>query len=94
MVERGKEKGEPDAFLVDKAGCIKVVEDPAGADDIAKLSGIHKGEACAILSAKSIGIPALLDDPGVKRFAQGLGLMVIGSVGILIRAVREDHRSR
>ncbi len=88
VVKKGKEKGEPNAFLVDEARYIKVVEDPTGADEIAKMSGIHEGEACAILLAKSMGVPVLLDDPGARRFAQGLGLTVIGSVGSLIRAVR------
>ncbi len=88
VVEKGKEKGEPNAFLVDEARYIKVVEDPAGADEIAKMAGIHEGEACAILLAKSMGVPVLLDDSGARRFAQGLGLTVVGSVGVLIRAVR------
>jgi len=88
VVERGKEKGEPNAFLVDEAGWIKVVEDPARADEMARMAGIHKGEACAILLAKSMGVPVLLDDSGARRFAQGLELTVVGSVGILLRAVR------
>ncbi len=88
VVERGREKGAPDALLIAEAGWVRVVEDPAGVDEIAERAGIHRGEASAILLAKSLKVPVLLDDAGARRFAQGLGLTVVGSVGVLIRAVR------
>lgn len=88
VVERGKEKGEGDAFLIESAGWIRAVEDPPGADSLAERAGIHRGEACAILLARSMNLPVLLDDSGARRFALGLGLRVTGSIGVIIRAVR------
>jgi len=88
VVERGREKGAPDALLIAEAGWVRVVEDPAGVGEIAERAGIHRGEASAILLARSLKVPVLLDDAGARRFAQGLGLTVIGSVGVLIRAAR------
>ncbi|KUK07735.1 MAG: Uncharacterized protein XD48_0070 [Archaeoglobus fulgidus] len=88
VIDRGKEKGEADAFLVDSAEWIRVVSDPSNADDLAEKAGMHRGEACAILLAKSLAIPVLLDDSHARKFAMGLGLEVVGSVGVIIKAVR------
>ncbi len=88
VIDRGKERGKPDAFLIDSVDWIKVVDDPADADHLAERAGIHRGEACAILLAKSLDTPVLLDDSDARKFALGLGLEVVGSVGIIIRAVR------
>lgn len=88
VVDRGKEKGRPDAFLIDSVNWIKVVEDPPNADQLAEKAGIHRGEACAILLAKSLNAPVLLDDSDARKFALGLGLEVVGSVGVIIKAVR------
>jgi len=88
VVDRGKERGEADAFLIDSAEWIRVVDDPSNADELAEKAGIHRGEACAILLAKSLAIPVLLDDSHARKFAMGLGLEVAGSVGVIIKAVR------
>ncbi len=82
------ERGKPDAFLIGNIGWIKVVEDPPNAIEIAE-SGIHREEACAILLG-SMNAPVSLDDTGDRKFAQGLGLTVVGSIGILIRGIREE----
>ncbi len=88
VIDKGKEKGKPDAFLINSVEWIKVVDDPSNADQLAERVGIHRGEACAILLAKSLNVPVLLDDSDTRKFALGLGLEVVGSVGIIIRAVR------
>jgi len=88
VIDRGKERGKPDAFLIDTVDWIKVVDDPSNADQLAERVGIHLGEACAILLAKSLKVPVLLDDSDARKFALGLGLEVIGSVGVIIKAVR------
>lgn len=88
VIDKGIEKGEPDAFLINSADWIEVAEDPPGADEVAEKAGIHSGEACAILLAKSLNVPVLLDDSDARKFALGLGLEVVGSVGLIIRAVR------
>ena len=88
VVEKGLERGDPDALIVKEAGWLKVEEDPEGADELAERAGMHRGEACAILLARSAGVPILLDDAGARRFAEGLGLTVVGSLGVVVRAVR------
>jgi len=94
VIDRGKEKGKPDAFLIDGVNWIKVVDDPVNAGQLAEKVGIHLGEACAILLAKSLNVPVLLDDSDARKFALGLGLEVVGSVGIIIKAVRLGLVSR
>ena len=88
VIDRGREKGKPDAFLIDAVDWIKVMDDPSNADQLAEKVGIHRGEACAILLAKSLNVPVLLDDSDARKFALGLGLEVVGSVGVIIKAVR------
>jgi|Deesub1362B_J571_1020462.scaffolds.fasta_scaffold00093_46 hypothetical protein len=88
VIDRGREKGKPDAFIIENAPWIKVVKDPPDANLLAEKVGIHHGEASVILLAKSLMVPVLLDDSDARKFALGLGFEVIGSVGILIRAVR------
>ena len=88
VIDKGKEKGKSDAFLIGNIDWIKVVDDPSDADQLAEKVGIHRGEACAILLAKSLNVPVLLDDSDARKFALGLGLEVVGSIGIIIRAVK------
>ena len=88
VIDRGRQKGKPDAFIIENARWIKVVEDPPDANLLAEKAGIHLGEASAILLARSLKVPVLLDDSDARKFALGLGLEVVGSVGILIRAVK------
>ncbi len=88
VIDKGMEEGKPDAFLIDAVDWIKIVDDPADAEQLAEKVGIHRGEAYAILLAKSLNIPVLLDDSDARKFALGLGLKVVGSVGIIIKAVK------
>ena len=88
VIDKGKEKGKSDAFLIGNIDWIKVVDDPSDVDQLAEKVGIHRGEACAILLAKSLNVPVLLDDSDARKFALGLGLEVVGSIGIIIRAVK------
>ncbi|RLI81221.1 hypothetical protein DRP07_07805 [Archaeoglobales archaeon] len=94
VVDRGKDKGMPDAFLIDNVQWIRVVDDPPNSELLAEKVGIHRGEASAILLAKSLRFPILLDDSDARRFASGLGLQVVGSIGVLIRAVKTGLISR
>ena len=84
------EKYKPDAFLIDAVDWIKVMDDPSNADQLAEKVGIHRGKACAILLAKSLSVPVL----DARKFALDLDLEVIGSVGIIIKAVRLGLISR
>ena len=70
------------------------MDNPSNANQLAEKVGIHRGEACAILLAKSLNVPVLLDDSDARKFALGLGLEVVGSVGVIIKAVRLGLISR
>lgn len=96
VVERGKEKGKADAFLIEegiKEGWIVTVED-IDLSEIAERAGIEEAETIAIMHARRKECPVLLDDLAARRFAIGLGLEVVGSVGVLIKSVREHEISK
>jgi len=91
VVDRGKEKGAADAFLIENEVGKWIVAEKDINDrvkEIAKRAGIEMGEAIAIMFAKEKGFPALIDDSAARRFAIGLGLEVIGSIGVLIKATK------
>jgi len=92
VVVRGKDEGAADAFLLegeiengwivtDKSNEIRAIE-------IAESAGIDIGEASAILLAKKKKCAILMDDLAARRFASGMGLEVIGSLGVLIRSAK------
>ncbi len=58
------------------------------AKDIAESAGIDIGEAAAIMLARRKKCAVLIDDLAARRFAAGLGLEVVGSIGVLIRCAR------
>ncbi|WP_218837960.1 hypothetical protein [Candidatus Methanoperedens nitratireducens] len=98
VVDRGKDEGMGDAFLIeseiengwivtDKSNDHKVKE-------IAESAGIDIGEASAIMLARRMKCPVLIDDLAARRFAAGLGLEVIGSIGVLIRSAKLQKISK
>lgn len=96
VVERGKEKGKADAFLIEegiKEGWITVIED-IGMREIAERAGIEEAEAITIAQARAKRCPVLLDDFAARRFAIGLGLEVVGSIGVLIKSAIEHKISK
>ena len=97
VVDRGKEEGVPDAFLIDTeiGTWIEVEEDVNNeVKEIAEKAGIDMGEAVAIMLAKIKGCSILIDDLAARMFAAGLGLEVVGSIGVLIRAARAGKISK
>lgn len=91
VVNAGKKEGMADAFLIEgeiENGWIIVDEDIGNVEDIAKNVGIDEGEAAAILLARKMEKPILLDDLASRRFATGLGLEVTGSIGVLFKSTR------
>ncbi len=91
VVDAGKKEGMADAFLIESEienGWIIVDEDIDNIEDIAKNVGIDEGEAAAILLARKMEKPILLDDLAARRFATGLGLEVIGSIGVLFKSTK------
>jgi predicted nucleic acid-binding protein len=99
VVERGKEKGFADAFLIEEAiqnGWIKVV-DVKIPDEFLELchrAGVDKGEAEALRYAKEKGGLALLDDESPRDLARSLGIPVKGTLGILVEAVRKGRLAK
>ncbi len=96
VVERGKEKGKADAFLIEegiKDGWIVIVKD-VEMSEIAERAGIEEAEAIVIAQARRNSCPVLLDDLAARRFAIGLGLEVVGSIGVLIKSAIEHKISK
>ena len=93
VVDRGKEEGAADAFLIEseiRDGWIVIEEITTrdGVKEIARRAGIEIGESAAIMLARRKKCPILLDDLAARRFATGLGLEVAGSIGVLIRSAK------
>lgn len=90
VVDRGRETGAADAFAIEeelKKGWIKVHEHK-GSEEIANRAGIEVGEAAAILLAKKINAPVLLDDAAARAFASAFGVEVAGSVAVILKSVK------
>jgi len=78
--------GLPGASAVSKADWIEVstVSDQAALTAMVSKTGLGSGEAAAVQLAKELGAEiVLMDERRGRRFVQGLGLAVVGSVGIL-----------
>lgn len=54
-----------------------------------RVDGLGAGESAAIGLAIEIGAALLADDLAARHHAQGLGLTVIGTLGVLVRAKRK-----
>jgi predicted nucleic acid-binding protein len=53
-----------------------------------RFAGLGAGESAAIGRALEIGAALMADDLAARRHAAGLGLTVIGTLGVLVRAKR------
>ncbi|VVB85493.1 Uncharacterised protein [uncultured archaeon] len=98
VVDRGKDEGMADAFLIESEienGWI--VTDQSNNNkikEIASSAGIDIGEVAAIMLARRKKCPVLIDDLAARRFAAGLGLEVVGSIGVLIRSAKLQKISK
>ncbi len=98
VVDRGKDEGIADAFLIEgeiENGWILI--DRSNDDKskkIAESAGIEIGEASAIMLAKKRNCAVLIDDLAARRFATGLGLEVVGSIGVLVRSAKMGKISK
>lgn len=50
------------------------------------LPGLDAGESAVIVHAKAIGAAVLLDERAGRQHAEAMGLMVTGTLGVLVRA--------
>lgn len=94
-VNKGKEKGHPDALQIEKAiqqGWIKTIQVQLNPDfqKAAKTAGITKAEAAVIQHAYQNHLTALLDDEPARIFANTLGINIRGTLGILIQTARSN----
>jgi len=98
-VDKGKEKGHPDALQIEKAiqqGWIKTTQTKLNPEfqRAAKTAGITNTEALVIQHAYQNHLTALLDDEPARIFAKTLGVTVRGTLGILIQATKNNIINR
>ena len=84
-----------DSILIRKAaeeGWIKVSEEEAEeTQELAQVSGIHLGEAEAILLARRTGLNLLIDEREASATAQVFGVRPIGTVAVLLLALAKSQ---
>jgi predicted nucleic acid-binding protein len=91
VVDAGKKEGMGDAFLIEgeiENGWIIIDGIITDFEDIARNVGIDEEEEAAIMLARKMKKPILLDDLAARRFAIGLGLEVTGSIGVLLKCTK------
>lgn len=96
VVDRGKETGAADAFAIEeeiKKGWIEVREH-RGSEAVAERAGIEVGEAAAILLAKEMRAPVLLDDASARAFASAFGVEAAGSIAVILKSAKRDKISK
>jgi len=98
-VDRGKDKGHPDALQIEKAiqqGWIKTIQVQLNRDfkKAARTAGLRNAEAVVMQYAYQNRLIALLDDEPARVFARTLGITVRGTLGILIQAAKNNILNR
>jgi len=99
VVDRGREKGFADGFLIEEAirkGWILVVDVVMSDEflELCKQAGAGRGEAEVLRYAKETGSLALLDDESPRNLAVSLGIPVRGTLGVLVESVRRGRLAR
>jgi len=89
------EKQSADAVLISKAiedGWIKVSEGKMdGADVLVGVSGMHLGEAEAVLLAQKLGMELIIDEREASITAQMFGVRPMGTIAVLLLALARDE---
>lgn len=68
---------------------------PAELEALSRVLGLHRGETEALAVATTHdGAVLLTDDTAARLAAESLGLPAHGSLGILVRAIRQGQRSQ
>ncbi|MHA1300748.1 MAG: hypothetical protein ACTSO9_15130 [Candidatus Helarchaeota archaeon] len=98
VVDEGKKKGYSDAILIEEAikdGWIRIIEIQVEKNFLqaADIAGLHHAEIKTIYYAFQKGIIALLDDDSARVFARTLGVKISGSLGVLIKGLKEKKIS-
>lgn len=94
-VDRGRERGFPDAIQIEKAineGWIIVVKEatPAEFTNMAQIAGLKGAEAAVIYYAYKNNAIALLDEDSARTFARTLGIPIRGSLGVILQGLRRN----
>ena len=93
--EAALRKQSADAVLIGKAveeGWIKTSEEKVeGSEALAGVTGIHLGEAEAILRAQKLGTELIIDEREASVTAQMFGVRPIGTVAVLLLALARDQ---
>lgn len=93
--ESALRKQSADAILIGKAveeGWIKVSEERMEeADALTEVSGIHLGEAEAVLLAHKLGTEVIIDEREASGTAQMFGVRSIGTIAVLLLALARDQ---
>jgi predicted nucleic acid-binding protein len=89
------DKQSADSILIREAmkeGWIKVSEvQIEGAQVLAEVSGMHLGEAEAILLAQELGAELIIDEKEASVTAQMFGVRPIGTIAVLLLALAENQ---
>jgi predicted nucleic acid-binding protein len=97
-VMRGKQLGFDDAAIIEKAvqeGWVKTIKlNSQQRRELLRLgrtfSDISDADSAAIVLAKSLGVNLCLDDSRAIKVAEVLGIKHIGTLGILLLAVKRE----
>lgn len=91
VVERGKQLGEGDAYVVEKAvndGWLKV----SRAEVVEVPIELDKGEVAALSLAKNMGLgEVLMDEASARMAARLLGLTPRGTIFVLLKALERGE---
>jgi len=94
LVETTLEKEFADSILIGRAveeGWIEVREVDADAGLLSNVTGLHPGEAEAILLARKLGTELIVDEREASATAQMLGVRPVGTIAVLLLALREQQ---
>jgi len=94
-VETTLQKQSPDSILIEKAveeGWTKVSDvEMEEAQALADVSGVHLGEAEAILLARRLGAELMIDEREASVTAQMFGVRPIGTIAVLLLALAKNQ---
>ena len=99
VVDKGKQKGVPDAFVLEKLfenGVFKICE-PKDKSFLSRLSetrGLHVADAQVLALAKECGGLAVIDDEVARKTARVYGIGYVGTPYVLERAIFEGFISK
>jgi predicted nucleic acid-binding protein len=90
VVVKGKKKGAPDAFLIEKAinrGGIelKAVKDKKFLQNLLRIPGLHRADAEVLALAKELKATAIIDEDKARTIADVNGIPNRGTAYLLFR---------